>query len=27
VTVDVEPDAVAHELLDVLAIVDAWSGR
>ena len=27
VSVDVEPDAVAHDLLDVLAIVDGWRGR
>jgi putative hydrolase of the HAD superfamily len=27
VSVDVEPDAVASELLDILAIVDAWCGR
>jgi putative hydrolase of the HAD superfamily len=27
VPVDVEPDAVASELLDILAIVDAWCGR
>ena len=25
VDVDVTPDAVAHELLDILDIVDAWS--
>ena len=24
VTVDVEPDGTAHELLDVLTIVDGW---
>ena len=27
VSVDVEPDAVAHDLLDILAIVDGWRGR
>ena len=27
VAVDVQPDAVAHELLDILAIVDGWHGR
>ena len=27
VSVDVEPDAVAHDLLDILAIVDDWHGR
>ncbi len=27
VTVDVAPDAVAHELLDVLDIVDGWQAR
>jgi putative hydrolase of the HAD superfamily len=27
VAVDVRPDAVAHDLLDILAIVDDWHGR
>ena len=27
VAVDVQPDAVAHDLLDILAIVDGWHGR
>ena len=27
VPVDVQPDAVIHELLDLLPLVDAWSGR
>jgi putative hydrolase of the HAD superfamily len=27
VSVDAEPDAVASELLDILAIVDDWCGR
>jgi putative hydrolase of the HAD superfamily len=27
VAVDVEPDAQAHELLDILDIVDGWLGR
>jgi putative hydrolase of the HAD superfamily len=27
VSVDVVPDAVAHELLDILAIVDEWRAR
>jgi putative hydrolase of the HAD superfamily len=27
VAVDVAPDALAHELLDILDIVDGWLGR
>jgi putative hydrolase of the HAD superfamily len=26
VAVDVTPDAIAHELLDILDIVDGWAG-